>query len=105
MAMQVVKRWHWWCTILLIAIVAILLLPFASELPDGLERVAEMFGFASAEREIYHAPFGDYSAPGLHGFAGSAVAAIIGIVIVAGLAYLLGKLLARRGGSTNASHQ
>ncbi|HID06869.1 MAG TPA: hypothetical protein EYP10_06945, partial [Armatimonadetes bacterium] len=77
----------------------------ASELPDGLERVAQMFGFANAEWEIYHAPLGDYSTPGLHGFVGSAVAAIIGIAIVAGSVYLLGKLLARRGGSANATHR
>lgn len=42
---------------------AVFLSPFASQLPDGLEKVAEDKGFLEkAEgKEVFHAPFPDYS--------------------------------------------
>lgn len=83
------NRWVW--AIVVIAAVTIALLPLASELPDGLERVAEMFEFAERERFLYIAPMRDYSLPWLGGFLGQAVTALAGIVIVVTLVSLLGR--------------
>jgi hypothetical protein len=88
-------RYRWALVIIAIAAVTIALLPFASELPDGLERVAEMFSFAERERNLYTAPMRDYSLPWLSGFGGQAIAALVGIVIVSGLTFLLGKSIKR----------
>ncbi len=88
-------RYRWALVIIAIAAVTIALLPFASELPDGLERVAEMFSFAGRERNLYTAPMRDYSLPWLSGFGGQAIAALVGIVIVSGLTFLLGKSIKR----------
>ncbi|MCS7187405.1 MAG: PDGLE domain-containing protein [Armatimonadetes bacterium] len=79
----------WLIAFIAIVLVTIALLPFASELPDGLERVAEMFGFAERERQIYSAPLKDYALPGFGGFWGQAVAAVVGISVASGLAWLL----------------
>ncbi|MFN3421078.1 MAG: PDGLE domain-containing protein [Armatimonadota bacterium] len=87
------KRNRWLIAIVAIALIAIALLPFASDLPDGLERVAEMFGFAEREQKVYSAPLRDYTLPGLESFVGQAVAALVGISIVSGLAWLLGRAL------------
>lgn len=45
-----------------VLIALLLLTPFASGLPDGLERVAINHGFIDQEQSIWHyAPFADYS--------------------------------------------
>ncbi|MCS7265628.1 MAG: PDGLE domain-containing protein [Armatimonadetes bacterium] len=72
-----------------IVLATIALLPFASELPDGLERVAEMFGFAERERQVYSAPLKDYTLPKFGGFFGQAIAAVVGISVTSGLVWLL----------------
>ncbi len=89
------SRYRWALVFVAIAAVTISLLPFASELPDGLERVAEMFSFAGREQTLYTAPMRDYSLPWLSGFGGQAIAALVGIVIVSGLTFLLGKSIKR----------
>jgi len=91
----VLKRNSWLIALVAIVLLTIALLPFASELPDGLERVAEMFGFAERERQVYLAPFRDYALPGVKGFIGQAAAAFVGILVTAGLVWLLGKMLRR----------
>jgi len=87
------KRLGWLIAVAVIALLTIALLPFASELPDGLERVAEMFGFAERERQIYSAPLKDYALPGFKGFVGQAIAALVGISAAGGLAWVIGKAL------------
>lgn len=87
------KRNIWLLVVAAIVLLTIALLPFAPELPDGLERVAEMFGFAEREQQIYSAPLRDYSLPKVEGFAGQAVAALLGISVTSGLVWLLGRLL------------
>lgn len=84
------RRNRWLIVIFAIALLTIALLPFASDLPDGLEKVAEMLGFAEREQQFYSAPLRDYTLPRLESFVGQAVAALVGIFIVSGLAWLLG---------------
>jgi len=67
--------------------------PFASGLPDGLERVGEMFRFSERERKVYSAPLSNYTLPKLESFVGRTIAALIGISVAGGLAWLTGKVL------------
>jgi len=89
------SRYLWALVLVAIAGLTIALLPFASQLPDGLERVAEMFSFAEREQTLYTAPMRDYSLPWLSGFGGQAVAALVGIFVVSALTFLLGKSIKR----------
>jgi len=77
-------------------LVAAILSPFASSYPDGLERVAEDKGFIilAEGKELIKAWMPDYVFPGLnHEGAATAVAGIIGTVLVFVVLYGLGKLL------------
>ena len=77
--------------------VAIFFAPFACPWPDGLEFVAEKLGFEhQAAQPILHSPVPDYQVPGIHWTAGAtAMAGLIGVVVVFGLAWLLGRVLVR----------
>jgi cobalt/nickel transport protein len=94
------KRCPWWPAGLLAAIlIAGLLSPWASSWPDGLERVAEQLGFAArgSERPPVPAVMAEYQAPLVRSPAWStAVAGIVGTLVVFGGACLLGWVLARR---------
>ncbi len=84
---------------LLIAVaITLFLSPFASQSPDGLEKVAEDKGFIhkGEEKEIFSAPIPDYAVPGVknEGMATS-LAGLIGTLVVFAAAYGLGYLLRR----------
>lgn len=87
----------WWVIGLAIsAVVVVVASFFASGDPDGLERVAEDTGFL--DRGIPN-PFDllpDYTVPGVDGTLSTILAGIIGVIIVFGLLYALGRLLASR---------
>jgi len=89
------SQYRWALALVIIAALTIALLPFASELPDGLERVAKMFSFAEREQTLYTAPMRDYSLPWLSVFGGQALAALVGIFVVSVLTFLLGKSIKR----------
>jgi cobalt/nickel transport protein len=57
---------------------------FASEAPDGLERVAHDEGFADRAQEHVAAdgPLADYGVPGLEGLASGGVAGVVGVLVV-----------------------
>ncbi len=77
-------------------LVAIVLSPFASPHPDGLERVAEDKGFLEkGEGEpLVASPIPDYTFPGIHNEkVATAVAGVTGTLIVFGLGYGLAKVL------------
>jgi cobalt/nickel transport protein len=80
--------------------IALLLSPFASQSPDGLEKVADDKGFLQKgeEKEIFSAPIPDYTLPGVknEGMATS-LAGLIGTLVVFAAASGLGYLL--RGGA------
>ena len=76
--------------------IGLLLAPFSSAWPDGLERVAARLGFAEQARAFAPAPMPDYSLGG--NFAsgwGAAAAALIGIGVAFGLAWAVGRSAAR----------
>jgi cobalt/nickel transport system permease protein len=79
--------------------------PFASHLPDGLEHVAAVLGFArAATPPLAAAPLPEYALPGLHGsVVATSLAAAIGTVVAFLLAWLLARGLAPRAHATAGS--
>lgn len=83
----------------LLALVGLLVLlsPFASSAPDGLERVAEDLGFAERAAVTLAAPVPDYAWPGIgHGGLATILAGFAGAALVLAAGWGLGRLLARR---------
>lgn len=76
--------------------VVLLLAPLASALPDGLERVAERFGFAGRAMEAAPAPLSDYSVPGIMSPSLSTMlAGVLGTLLVFGIAWGISRGLQR----------
>jgi cobalt/nickel transport system permease protein len=79
--------------------VAVFVAPFACPWPDGLESVAAKLGF---EHKAIHpgvwAPAPGYQVPGVRWAAGAtAIAGVLGALVVFGLAFLLARTLVREG--------
>lgn len=91
-------RRYWWVAGLLLAVaVVVVLAPMASSDPDGLERAAIDAGFAEQGQASGPAILPDYSVPLLGDSPLSlVVAGLVGVALVVGLVWLLGRLLARR---------
>jgi len=74
----------------------VLVVPHASSLPDGLEKVAAALGFEqkALTSPFVSAPLKDYELPGVHSAAGATMAAgLIGALVVFGLSFLLARVL------------
>jgi cobalt/nickel transport system permease protein len=69
---------------------------FASADPDGLEAVAEQLGFLNAGVGAPFELFPDYTIPGLDGGASTVIAGILGIIVVIGVLFALGRLARSR---------
>lgn len=82
---------------MLIAVgLALFVAPYASSWPDGLDRVAEQFGFAGRAALTVKAIFPDYKIPGISSQAmATAFAGALGTMFMFGLAWLIGRLLVR----------
>jgi len=74
---------------------ALFVTPFASSWPDGLERVAAVFGFSSkALPPLVPSPIAQYKLPGVGSLsAATALAGIIGLVAVFLLSFFLARFL------------
>ncbi|GAW92729.1 PDGLE domain-containing protein [Calderihabitans maritimus] len=82
--------------LLLAILVAVLLAPFASSLPDGLERVAEDLGFIDAQKAptINVALMEDYVMPGVANIqVATSLAGLFGVIITFVASYWVGKLI------------
>jgi len=87
---------RWWIVGLAVAVlIVIVLAPLASSDPDGLERVASDSGFLGDARAALFSIIPDYTIPGLDGNLSTIVAGLIGVALVAGLLFLLGRFLSR----------
>ena len=77
---------------------AALVAPHASKAPDGLEKVAEEKGFPPAGAQVWkHAPAPDYTTPGVENdWLTTAIAGVLGTLIVFGAALGMALLLKRR---------
>jgi ABC-type Fe3+ transport system permease subunit len=91
-------RRRWWIVGLVIAAaVVIVLAPLASPDPDGLEAVAEQYGFIETAQDAVYQILPDYTIPGLDDPAMSTVlSGLIGVAIVFVAMMALGRLLRRR---------
>ncbi len=87
-----------------IALAAVLLAPFASVDPDGLETVAERAGFSHLAQSPAYSIFPDYTVPFLGGEAGTIVAGVVGVVVVAGVIWALSSLIRRSAGAPQGRH-
>ena len=78
----------------LLSLAVVLISPFASASPDGLERVAEDIGFLGLAQDTPYNIFTDYTIPFL-GESGlsTIIAGVVGIAIVGLLAYFIGRAL------------
>jgi hypothetical protein len=89
----------WWIAGLVIAgLVVVVLVPLASRDPDGLERVAQDQGFIGTARDALYSIIPDYTVPGVEGTMSTVLAGLIGVALVFGVMFVLGRLLARRRG-------
>lgn len=90
------RRW-WPAGVAIAVLVVVVLAPLASPDPDGLERVAEDAGFMERAGNYVAGLLGDYAIPGIdNAWLSTVLSGLLGIVIVAGLMVLLGRLVARR---------
>lgn len=80
---------------LLISLAVVLLSPYASAYPDGLERVAEDLGFLDRGQSAPYEILPDYTIPGLDGGLSTILSGLIGVLVVAGLAVLIVRLIRR----------
>ncbi len=76
---------------------ALLLSPFASPSPDGLEKVAEMKGFSEKGEgwKLWkHAPFSDYAIPWIkNAKVSTALSGLIGTLAIFSIVLGIGKLI------------
>jgi len=93
----VIRRYWWVAGLAAAVLVVVILAPLASSEPDGLERVAIDTGFADQGTAAAYSILPDYSVPFLgDGPVSLIVAGLVGVGLVFGLVWLLGRVLARR---------
>lgn len=87
-----------WAAIgILITIAVVLLSPFASANPDGLERVADDLGFIELAQNSPLTIFSDYLVPSIANAGLSTIlAGVIGVMIIGVITYLFAKKLSRK---------
>lgn len=87
-------RWDFAAPFLGAILTATMLSPFASPSPDGLEWVAEQHNFLTEGAPLFVTPLADYAVPAIT-TAGlsTALAGLIGVLLVAVTGMLLGRLL------------
>lgn len=94
------NNFGYWKVVLAILVIsfllALILSPFASPWPDGLEKVAKKLGFEKQmeEKPLINSPFPDYSFPGLKNEKlSTALAGFLGTLITFALVLVIGKIL------------
>ncbi|MFA5039495.1 MAG: PDGLE domain-containing protein [Candidatus Omnitrophota bacterium] len=93
------KRKEVWLGLLAAFILGIFLSPFASQSPDGLERVAGDRGFLQKEEEnpAFRAPVPDYQMPGIGDRKiARALAGALGVAAALGAGYGLARALKKK---------
>jgi cobalt/nickel transport system permease protein len=91
---QPAGRGGWVAGGLAVALILVLLAPFASGHPDGLEWVAESAGFLGAANGAPYGILPDYTVPLLGNSGLSTIAAgVAGVLVVAGLVILVSRVL------------
>ena len=91
------QKWLWG-GIALCGVMALILAPLASSAPDGLEAVAERWGFADSALDsvVARSPLADYGIAGLSGQAlGTATSVFVGTLVVLGILLVVARGLVR----------
>ncbi|HPO50953.1 MAG TPA: energy-coupling factor ABC transporter permease, partial [Spirochaetota bacterium] len=79
------------------AAIALLLTPFASGFPDGLEYVANKYAFIREGSTLLLSPLPDYTLPFItNEFLSTGIAGLAGVLIVFAIVFLSGMLLKKR---------
>ena len=90
-------RWWWVAGIAIAALVVVVLAPLASSDPDGLQRVAIDQGFIGQAQNFISGLLAGYAIPGIDDPRLSKIlSGLLGVAIVLGVMYVLGRVLARR---------
>jgi cobalt/nickel transport system permease protein len=75
-------------------LVALLLSPFASGFPDGLEWIAEKYAFLHESAPVFAGPLPDYTVPFISDeMLSSGFAGVLGVLVCFGAAWLLSRLM------------
>ncbi len=84
-------------------LIAVLISPFASQDPDGLDRVAQDLKFeekateeTAAKKLPFYQVFDEYAARGVPEAIATPIAGLVGTLVTFGLAWGVGKLVVRR---------
>jgi len=93
---KVQRRPMLWILLAVSMLVAVFIAPFASEFPDGLEKVAESLGFLKRGTSKVTSPLPDYQILGLRGGISTSMAGVVGVLVTFGLAYMIVKVLHRK---------
>jgi cobalt/nickel transport system permease protein len=79
------------------AVIALVVSPFASGLPDGLESVAAALQFEHLSGTLFSAPFADYRVPAVNSATlSTALAGFLGVSLLFGIAYGTGRVLVQK---------
>lgn len=98
-------RGNWVVVGVVIAIIVVLLAPFASGHPDGLEWVAGETGFLSAAQNAPFQLLSDYTIPGLGATPTSTiVAGLVGLILVGAVSFGVSRLVTRRRATADEMH-
>lgn len=88
--------------LILILICLAILIPFASDFPDGLEKVAESFNVEEHE-PLWKGLMPDYALPAIDNpYVSTFLAGFLGVLLVLGVAFVLGLVVAKP--ETNDQH-
>ena len=93
---KVQRRPILWILLAVSMSVAVFIAPFASEFPDGLEKVAESLGFLERGTSKVTSPLPDYQIPGLSGGISTSMVGVVGVLATFGLAYMIIKIMHRK---------
>lgn len=87
-------NWNMITPLMASMIIALMLSPFASGFPDGLEWVAEKYQFLHQEAPTFIAPLADYTVPWLNNeILSTGIAGLMGVLVTFGIAWLIGSLI------------
>ncbi len=91
------RRRPGWIAVALLLVLGVVVAAaiWASADPDGLERVAEDIGFLEAAEGSPFSLIADYVFPGLDGPLATILAGAIGVLLLFGLVWLIGRALSR----------
>jgi len=91
-----IRRYWWVAGLAIVVLVVIVLVPYASGDPDGLQRVAQDNGFLGSAQDPGFSLIPGYAVPGVGGNLSKVIAGLVGVAVIFGLIVVLGRVLARR---------